>query len=315
MKTLPEADAIKSARVLRVPASQEKKYAILTCSDAKCGDFVCHHWLESLLSTAGPAFDAVDVVLLDYGLNSKQREALLSRGMVLHCCKKDGHPTNIRYRDMATFLRQGDRQYEQVLSCDGGDIIFQRDISSLFAESRTDYRAAVEPMQRHEFNEAIFEFNRLDPALKPEFLRVTKGQPQINGGFILAPREAFLRLCDEVIALLDGNLSSYASDQVVINYLLRRDGFTALDPTCNYVVLTNHGLSVRDGRFYANGDLISVVHNGGGDLWRSVDDFGIGNARNRLRFLRHHVTRLFLRLRILALWSATLTTLRRLGVR
>ena len=116
------------------------KHVIITSSDAKYGNFLLNHWLRSLLENV--QLYNTDVVVLDYGLNGDQRRRLSSAGIMVHPSLANGNITNIRYRDMARFL--DGRSYDQVLSVDGGDIIFQGDISHLFDRDKSEFRGVCE---------------------------------------------------------------------------------------------------------------------------------------------------------------------------
>src|SRR5260370_42687069 len=121
-------------------SSPMKLHAIVTCCDAKYGDFLIQHWLRSLRDHV--VLDRIDVVVLDYGLTREQGQQLRSQGVILHPSMKDGNLTNIRYRDLVAFL--DGKAYDQVLSIDGGDIIFQADISLMFERDKESFRAVRE---------------------------------------------------------------------------------------------------------------------------------------------------------------------------
>ena len=80
-----------------------KKHVIFTTSDEKFEDFVLHHWFKSLKENVD--LDNIDVVILDYGLNEKQKYNLRLNKVIVHKCKKDGRVNNIRFRDIAKYLK------------------------------------------------------------------------------------------------------------------------------------------------------------------------------------------------------------------
>lgn len=117
-----------------------KRFAIVTASDRNYGDFLIEHWLRSLRENV--CLDAIEVVLLNYGLSLAQRFYLEHHGVLLRRGKRDGHVTVVRYRETRDLLFE--RPYEQICLIDSGDIIFQDDIASLFERSPDTYRAVCE---------------------------------------------------------------------------------------------------------------------------------------------------------------------------
>jgi hypothetical protein len=77
-----------------------KKTAIVTCSDFNCGEFLVEHWLKSLRKTGD--LEVVDVVVIDYGLNERQRKRL--KDVVLYPSSAVGHPSIIGYWDILRFI-------------------------------------------------------------------------------------------------------------------------------------------------------------------------------------------------------------------
>jgi hypothetical protein len=259
-----------------------RQHAIVTSANARCGDFLIHHWLRSL--RANVDLRHIDVAVLDYGLHQPQRDALDAQGVLRHLAEPDQHITNVRYRDMAEFLSR--RSYQQVLSVDGGDIIFQADISHLFDRDTDTFRAACET-----YKVPLDELSPRQADFLPETFRMMHDyladRPTINGGFVLAPAEKFISLWPQFKALTIG-FNCYATDQLLLNYVLHRQGFMELDGCYNRCLLMMRSrVRVRDAVFYGeDGKVIPVVHNAGKlELVRCVQDFGYGPGRNRMKHL------------------------------
>ena len=98
----------------------KKRFLIITSSDAKYGNFLINHWLNSLKKCINKK--EVQIVVLDYGLTKQQIKSLTNQQVKVITCKRDGHVVNIRFRDMLNFLMKN--KFQQILSCDSGDIIF-----------------------------------------------------------------------------------------------------------------------------------------------------------------------------------------------
>ena len=117
-----------------------RKHAIVSLSDAVCGDFAIEHWHSSLVDNVN--LKDIDVIVLDYGLTPKQRKCLESKGVECRASEKNGWIGTMLWRDLAGLLKE--RDYDQVLTTDAGDIIFQADIRHLFEQDKDSYRAVCE---------------------------------------------------------------------------------------------------------------------------------------------------------------------------
>lgn len=271
--------------------TKRKKYLIITSSDAKYGDFLVSHWSSSLLDNVN--MSEIDVVVLNYGLTNLQKKILLEKGIKVVDCLPDGNIVNIRYRDMLSFLRKN--KYHQILSCDGGDIIFQRDISFIFKIDRDKFRVVFENMESN-FLDYLMELKPFRDDVSDDIGRLLKGKKIVNGGLIVAPYAKFIKLCSNINILIK-NKSVYGPDQVVLNYTVYKSKFSSLDPDLNYVINNNDGLRVVGGEFYhESGEKVSVVHNAGGTAFlRSIDNFGYGKDYNKFNSIKYNLIRAFIK--------------------
>ena len=96
-----------------------KPHAIITASDARCGDFLVTHWLGSLRENVD--LERADVGVRDFGLTARQRSALGGVRVVPARC--EGKAKVSRYAETTRFLEKHD--YDQVLAVDCGDLIFE----------------------------------------------------------------------------------------------------------------------------------------------------------------------------------------------
>lgn len=259
---------------------EARPFVIYAASDKKYGDFLIDHWYRSLRDQVD--LSKIDVRILDYGLSTAQRYYLEHEGAHVVPCVKDGHVAVVRFRDLAKDLRT--TNYQQVLAVDGGDILFQADISPLFEHHPHRFRAVAEDL-----NSGFDVFLREEYFSKEtiaEIRRTTALRPQINAGFLLGPRQAFLDLCD-TIGRLVLDPSAFGPDQLVVNLVLHRDGYFALSRGYNFVVATaRQEFTIEEGvfRFKAGGEPIPVVHNAGNwKFLRPIEDFGYGPTHNRLK--------------------------------
>jgi len=266
-----------------------KKYAVIGSSDSRCGDFVINHWLLSLEKNIDRKL--VDIVILNYGLTEKQKKMLLSKAVIVVDCIKDGHIVNLRYRDMLNYLNGN--KYEQVMACDSGDIIFQKNIMGLFNQKPDSFRVVIEDIQPPtlEYSLAKKTFSK---KVKEELLKVLKDKKMANGGMIVAPAKKFKLLCKEMLRLIQ-RLDSFGPDQIILNYVIYKIGFYDLGEDFNYIPVTaKTRFYIKNGIFYnKNNGIISIVHNAGhSKIFRVINDFGYGPEHNKFKFF----TYIFLRI-------------------
>lgn len=253
------------------------KHAIFTCSDEKCGDFLANHWLKSL--TENVNLNNIEVMIIDYGLNKKQI-GLLNRNenVKIYKFKKDGFPNAIKFRDMEKILKT--KSYDQVMTCDCADLIFQTDINHLFENKKNEFRAVVE--------DTCLPFEKImgDMCFNKEKAKEIKimaeGKKMINMGVLIAPHKKFVMLCKECNSILKKKI--YLADQIVVNYVLYKNNFKRLNSKYNFIPMTsNKKFYIKNGEFYLNPkEKIAIVHNvGGNSNLRIIRNFGYGNDKNK----------------------------------
>lgn len=265
-----------------------KRNLIVTCADARAGDFAATHWLRSIQTNVD--LTDTDVVVLDYGLTAPQRE-ILSSGARVVPCKRDGAIVAIRFRDVAQFLRE--HSYEQILMSDGGDVIFQKDISELFERHTHQFRAVCEETWLPSHTIGMFKKFVSPQALALIERHYTAEKKVINAGMIVGPRIAFIELCEFTYENITDK-SAYGPDQVLVTSFLYQRGFFDIGRMYNFIFYTvDSTFSVRDGVFVdGSGEIISIVHNAGRYAsLRAISNFGFGPACNRVRPIRYLLLR------------------------
>lgn len=254
-------------------------YLIATASDKKYGDFLIEEWLESLLQNVN--LKNIDILVLDYGLSKAQEYYLKEKKVIIQKCIRDGHVVNLRFRDLYYFLQKN--PYEQILTCDSGDIIFQEDISHLFEENKNEYRAVCEDLAPFfDFFIDSESFYKDDIKEIKEVLLLKK---MINAGFILAPYEKMKHLCKTIIDKTKDK-SKFGPDQILVNYVLHKEGFISLPTKYNFIPVTClEEFYIKEGIFYdKNHQKIPVVHNAGNfEYFRSIENFGYNANHNILK--------------------------------
>ncbi|MBP9759370.1 hypothetical protein KBD45_06765 [Candidatus Dojkabacteria bacterium] len=248
------------------------RHLIVTCSDKKYGDFLVEHWLKSLKENVN--LHNIDIVVLDYGLTHTQLSGLKGDNIRVIKCIKDGHVTSLRYRDLLTFLQK--ENYDQVLMVDGGDIIFQSDVSTLFGTDNQKWKG-VEEDTSLKFDQ-IYQFKLKSKEFRKKVIETISGKKFINGGFIISSSKNFISFCKLYLKEVK-DLGSYGIDQALITYYIRINNYELLDKSYNFMVISNfntEGYIIKENQFYKpNGDLIHVVHNPGKTkLIRGMSKFG-----------------------------------------
>lgn len=270
-----------------------KRHAIVTACNAKCGDFLAEHWLRSL--TDHVTLDDVDVIVLDYGLNAHQRAAVDRGGAIRRCFENNGFVNNLRFRDVARLVAES--PYEQVMLVDSGDVIFQSDIRHLFDQEKHSFRVVCEELYTAQYEHFISTSDFRDGDYR-RLVDSVRGTRIINTGMILGPGHKFAALWPAMKEIVQ-DVQNWGTLQLVINHLFYQQGFVELPYRYNFVLMTARSkFRIRHGRFFDNsGQLIPIVHNAGGtSALRSIKNFGYGPDRNVLKPVAPLVLKLFLRL-------------------
>ncbi|MBI5127493.1 hypothetical protein HZA76_03510 [Candidatus Roizmanbacteria bacterium] len=261
------------------------KNVIITCSNDKSGDFVVNHWYKSLKNNVN--LTNIDVVVIDYGLSVEQKNKLKKQSVILFPGEKKYHIVNKRFFDSAKYLK--DKFYDQVLFADGGDIIFQEEISSVFEKNKDTFR--VVPLGMEVLFFEWFIFNNFKKGIKEKIWKTVKNKPVINAGVIFAPCQKFIELC-ELMKKMIKDKNAWGPDQIILNYFLYQTGFKFIDNKYNFMMSTEEkGFIVKNGIFYkSNGKKIAIVHNAGQiDLTRPIKNFGYGKEFNQIKHLVYNL--------------------------
>ena len=261
------------------------KNVIITCSNEKYGDFLINHWLKSLKKNVN--LKNIDVVVIDYGLNRLQKILLLKERIILFKGTKKYHIVNKRFFDSAKYLKN--KSYDQILFIDGGDTIFQEDITNVFNKDKNTFR--VVPLGMEVLFFEWFIFDNFEKKIKEKIWTVVKNKPVINAGVIFASYNKFLSLCNDMKKLIK-NKDAFGPDQIILNYYLYQKGFVFLDSKYNFMMSTEEkGFVVKKGTFYKpDGEKIVIVHNAGQmDFFRPIENFGYGKEFNQIKHVIYNV--------------------------
>jgi hypothetical protein len=257
-----------------------KKNLIITATDKEYGDFTIEHWYKFLCENVN--LDDIDVTIIDYGMSVAQKYYFEKNGVNLYSAERNGHVAVIRFRDAYKYLQTDN--HNQIMFCDCGDIIFQSDISHLFRKNLQDFRAVYEEY-RSIFSSLYLNTNFFSKKDKQNIKELISSKKIINAGLIIAPKEKMLLLCKNCKKMIK-DFSRFGPDQIVVNYILQKYGFTELENKYNFVInVNNEDIVIKNGVFYfPTGEKISVVHNSGNlKLLRPIENFGYGKDRNQIK--------------------------------
>lgn len=256
------------------------KNLITTYSNKYKGDFLINDWLVSLKENVD--LSNIDILVTDFGLTDEQRERLILEGVVVNRQEPKGRMSNYHYKFLREFLLENDT-YDQVLYSDCGDVIFQSDISHLFQMDKHLFKAVIEPEFSFLLHKKTLGFQDLKRDSIPEIERVLGKNPTVNGGFLIGPSRKMLDIWTEYNKFCH-DIGVHGTDQLIISYLLYKEGFHELHKKYNYVTFLNtDNFWMNEENFYENKEgIIPVVHNAGRyDFARAIDNFGYkqGNVK------------------------------------
>lgn len=202
----------------------------------------------------------LEIVVIDMGLRSDQREILAQQTKVI-TCELQTHPTAARFATIEQYLRMSKHQVAMLI--DGGDILFQSDILPAF-KLVTDRVLAAQCVSRGLFYEWFLP-NCFSLATAMELYRLISLKPAYSAGVIVGKRDLLIDLLSGMNQYLE-KAHHYGADQIVMNYVGHRDNLIAdLPATYNFSSLTGwEQFAVKKGKVYdAEKRLIAIVHNAG----------------------------------------------------
>lgn len=265
-------------------------HVLYTHCDANKGGELIDHWLRSARTHVD--LSGFEIVVLDFGLNQAQRERLRREHVTLWESRRDGRASNLQYREIAAFLATRP-DVDQVVYTDCGDLVFQADIAPVIESGNRKLKAVIEPDFNFALHGMTLGFGDVRPERLDEIRRTLGTHPTTNCGVVIGSREAIAGVWRTYEEFCSGT-DRHGTDQLILNYIMRRDGFVELERSWNYVTFLN----VEPVRYDADGFLcnpagrIPVVHNAGRyDMVRTIEGFGYrcGRIRSRAfsRSIRH----------------------------
>ena len=145
----------------------------------------------------------------------------------------------------------------------------------------------VFPSLQHSITPILISREDFHPDRYREMADFLRGKPVINVGVFFGPSAKVRELWQQFQPFCR-KIEKWGTDQLLLNYLLYRDGFRRLEDKFNFVIIsTRTPFTIRQGKFYdAHGEIIPIVHNAGRySAFRTIRRFGYGpnhNIRRRI---------------------------------
>ncbi|MDD5901674.1 MAG: hypothetical protein PUC73_12365 [Lachnospiraceae bacterium] len=253
----------------------EKNTAIITCIDQNYEENLEFDFLETLFNKAKYSGK---VIVLDYGMSEVVSERIRKKFPVLiYRLKKELAVFAIRFKHIPQVLRTLDEEIKQVLVIDGGDVWFQQSLWPMFELTENKIGVITEDRIVGEDDWTDRGMNNLSVEMRDQVMHELKGRRVINAGVVCGDREKMEVLYRKVYNdILACGIEYFGVDQLFLNcewYKLEETEKTFLDNQYNYVVISHdkEEYSIKDDIIYTkNGDMITVVHNAGGN-WRVIE--------------------------------------------
>lgn len=257
----------------------DMRHLIITIADRSCEEFVYRHWLRSLLENVNTR--NVDVAVLDYGMNSDYTSKLKDKDVIVVKGSSGGHPVSLRLADISKYIDKHKYEIDQVLMVDGGDLIFQSDISEIFGTNKESIRAVVQatPLDKiYLRTRGISNLKVSDSVVKNALNKYV-----INAGVMVGPAGKMIKILRSANKMIEDK-SRFMLEQLALNLVLHNESFVQLDASYNFMPRYYRGkVRVEGGIVYTeDGKKVPIVHNGGRrEILRYFRNFGYGNGYNK----------------------------------
>lgn len=257
------------------------KNVIITSTNMRDIDFVINDWYKSIKRNVN--LENIDVVVIGFNLTKEKIDIAKEKGLIIY----EIHNSDInviidRFIYSLEFLKN--TEYKNVMFCDGGDLLFLDDISLFLNTSKKEIEVVREYYYNNYFYSLINEKNfTKENALI--FKKLLKNKRVINAGVIVGNSNNIIHLFEELLSYV--KKKKFGPDQIILNYLLYRDGFKEIEENYNYI------LSAARENYFKSKNKIKILHNAGGkNFFRLIRNFGIDN-KNSINKIQYYIVRIF----------------------
>lgn len=250
----------------------EKNTAIITYIDDNFSENLEYDFLETLFQRA---HYQGKLIVIDYGVNDLAKERMRGRFPVEFYKSNKIMPVfSNRYKEIPHIIDQLDQNITHVMTIDGGDVWFQTSIHKIYeiCEKRIGLVKETTVIGEDDFTNRCIEM--MKPEYQKELLSVIGGKVLRNSGVICGPREQMKQYINRIFKDMQRcHTEFFGIDQLYANYeyyQLPEEMRVDISNLYNYV-LKLYEYHVVDNLFYnINDELVSVVHNAGGN-WRAIE--------------------------------------------
>lgn len=238
------------------------------------------------------------ICVLNYGISDSVKKRIVRDYQVeIYDFEKTMAVFSLRYQHLPEVIDHLGEDITNVMIIDGGDIWFQKPIAQIFEETK-DKIGCVEELpvfgQDDWTNKCLFN---LGQASIDQILEVANGRHVKNSGMVCGPKQEVKNLLKKIyIDIMDSGIEYFGIDQIYFNYewcQLEKDKAIILNPDYNFVLVTHkEDFYIKDMvAYYNNHQLITVVHNAGGN-WRLIKKQYGNEAVDREQYVIENVRRI-----------------------
>lgn len=273
--------------------NQTKKNAIITSTNLRDVDFVINHWYKSIKKNVD--LKNIDVVLVGLDLSKEKISEAKKTGLKVYSYNLNGRNVVMnRFKGIIQFLKENN--YENIIITDGGDVLFLDDVSS-FLNKKKDKIEVVREHYRNFFFHSLINEKNFSKENTQKIKKLISNKKVINIGVLIGNSKKIIKLLENMYKFV--KKESFGPDQVIINYLLYKDGFEEIDELYNFIpnVTKRKIKSSKSNFLLKNNEKIKIIHNAGGlKFFRVIKDFGYNNSKNKINKLQYLMVRFFFKI-------------------
>ncbi|MDD3263742.1 MAG: hypothetical protein PHT94_02500 [Candidatus Nanoarchaeia archaeon] len=318
--------ATKTTKVSKITKAQ-KTHAIITSTNLRDVDFVINHWYKSIKENVN--LKNIDIVLVGLDLSKEKIDEARKTGLKVYSYNLNGRNVVMnRFKGIIQFLKENN--YENIIITDGGDVLFLDDVSSFLEEKKKKIQVVREYYRNFFFHSLINE-NNFSKENTEKIKKMISEKKVINIGVLVGNSKKIVELLENMYKFV--KKESFGPDQVIINYLLYKNGFEEIDELYNFIPnVTKRNIKSKNSIFLLNNkkvkyketnkqtqikqkketikektnnktnkkieiEKIKIIHNAGGlKFFRVIKDFGYNNSKNKINKLQYLVVRFFFKI-------------------
>lgn len=274
----------------------EENTAIITCIDKNFEENLEYDFLKSLFSTA---HYSGKVIILDYGMNEDTCKHIQEQfPVIVYKFDKIMSIFSLRYKHIPEIINSLEENITEIMVIDGGDVWFQCSINQTFELVKDGIGVVAEERIIGEDEWTNKSLANIEDNLKEKILCRLEGKRVINAGVVCGNRRRMVELYRKIYNdIVNCGIEFFGIDQLYLNYEwygLSDSEKVFLDEKYNYVMVSHHvnEYEIKENIiFNKNGDLITIVHNAGGN-WRLIKRPFINKSADEEQYYVENVSKI-----------------------